>query len=147
MSAYWNGAVAYSTTVRNCWAIVLETNCRKESPTTMPLTPPEGFCKAVILPMRGVNNFFWDGSSCKLLSQVAEQNSISIVVQQKPQMFRRHPRQTRGGPPAGTPQILQHCLVIQLERNHRLMRLDFNKESLFFQSQMDESKPLEEIRT
>ena len=50
--AYWNGAVARSTAVANCWEIVRATNRRMMSPATMPLTPPDGFCNAVNRPRR-----------------------------------------------------------------------------------------------
>ena len=50
--AYWKGAVARSTCFKTCLATVLATNRRIMSPTTIPLTPPSGFCKAVIRPNR-----------------------------------------------------------------------------------------------
>ena len=54
--AYWNGAVACSTAGANSWAMVRDTSRLMKSPTTMPLTPPDGFCRAVILPMRIASN-------------------------------------------------------------------------------------------
>ena len=48
--AYWRGWVAPSARSANCLAMVRATNLLNTSPTTMPLTPPSGFCSAVILP-------------------------------------------------------------------------------------------------
>ena len=52
LSAFWNGAVAVSAFLANCWANVRATKRRKTSLTTMPLTPPDGFRRAVIRPNR-----------------------------------------------------------------------------------------------
>ena len=46
----WWGAVATMVAGPNCCDIVLATNLRTTSPTTMPRTPPSGFLSAVILP-------------------------------------------------------------------------------------------------
>ena len=50
-NACWNGAVAASTASDTCCAIVRATKRRNVSPTTIPRTPPLGFCRAVILPL------------------------------------------------------------------------------------------------
>ena len=52
LSVYWKGAVAVSTFLANCWAKVRATKRRNASPTTMPLTPPDGLRRAVIRPNR-----------------------------------------------------------------------------------------------
>ena len=44
------GTVAASTDLAICLAIDLAINLRRISPTTMPLTPPSGFLKAVNRP-------------------------------------------------------------------------------------------------
>ena len=49
--AYWQGAVTTSTLPAICLAIVLATNLRRMSPTTIPRMPPFEFFKAVILPI------------------------------------------------------------------------------------------------
>ena len=51
VSANWNGAVAASTASLICCAIVRATTHLMTSPATMPLTPPDGFCRAVNLPI------------------------------------------------------------------------------------------------
>ena len=51
-SAYWKSDVASSAFCANCFANVRDTNLLKKSPTTMPRTPPSGFCNAVIRPNR-----------------------------------------------------------------------------------------------
>ena len=47
--ANWKGAVANWTASFNCWANVRATSLLTKSPTTIPRTPPVGFCNAVIL--------------------------------------------------------------------------------------------------
>ena len=49
-NADWNGWVGASSNFENCWATVLAITRRRTSPTTMPLTPPSGFCHAISLP-------------------------------------------------------------------------------------------------
>ena len=48
---YWKGAVAASTFLEYCWAIVRAVTLLKISPTTIPLTPPSGFWRAINLPV------------------------------------------------------------------------------------------------
>ena len=48
--AHWKGAVAASTFLAICFAIVRTTSLRMMSPKTIPLTPPSGFWNAVNLP-------------------------------------------------------------------------------------------------
>ena len=57
VNACWNGAVARSIAGPNCCAMVRATNRLMMSRATMPLTPPVGFCSAVILPMRTACKF------------------------------------------------------------------------------------------
>ena len=45
--ANWKGAVANWMASFNCWANVRATSLRTKSPTTIPRTPPVGFCNAV----------------------------------------------------------------------------------------------------
>ena len=47
---YWKGAVAASTCLETCFAMVLATSLQTISPTTIPLTPPSGFFNAVTRP-------------------------------------------------------------------------------------------------
>ena len=50
-SANWKGAVATSTAGVICWLMVRATSFLTMPPTTMPLTPPLGFCSAVTRPI------------------------------------------------------------------------------------------------
>ena len=50
--AHWNGAVAASDFLANCFAMVLATDLQMMSPTTISLTPPSGFANEVNRPTR-----------------------------------------------------------------------------------------------
>ena len=56
VSAQWNGAVAASTASPATTLLIT-------SPATMPLTPPDGFCKAVSLPVLTMSLMELDRSS------------------------------------------------------------------------------------
>ena len=52
-NAHWNGAVAISTAVSNCWTMVLATNLRTDvtcDDTAIPRTPTDSFSNAVNRP-------------------------------------------------------------------------------------------------
>ena len=68
-NAYWNGAVTASADLEHCFAIVGATNRRKTSLTTMPRTPPSGFCNAVTRPMRRIRRAL--GTTLPLARSVA----------------------------------------------------------------------------
>ena len=112
--------MASSSTVRNCFAIV--GNQTSERVTNNDASN-SAFCKAVILPMR----------TASTISSGTETHANCSVHRAKLRLHRAPTKAVTSsladqGRPAGTPQIPQHCLVIQLERNHKLMRLDFIRE-------------------
>ena len=85
--AYWNGAD--STASLNCCATVRATNRLTTSPVTMPLTPPSGLLRAVILPNRMASTIGCTKPRANPSAKV-EQTMISGTIQQWTQMFHRH---------------------------------------------------------
>ena len=76
LNAYWNGAVAVSAFLANCWDNVPATKRRKTSLTTMPFTHPDGFRQAVIRPPQCRENRLWDLSPGEDLIPIKETNVL-----------------------------------------------------------------------
>ena len=88
--AYWNGAVALSTSGPNCCVMVREPNRLTMSPTTMPRTPPRAFCNCDPSQLEKVHGGLWDLSCCQRFWCPEQQMENAWCIQQRPQMFCRH---------------------------------------------------------
>ena len=91
LNAYWKGAVAFSADDAHCFAIVRATSLRRTSLTTIPLTPPSAFFKAVTLPNRRTCRTV--GGTCapgKEVRNLAQQRGIPVRLQQWLQVFASH---------------------------------------------------------
>ena len=83
VNAYWNGAVACSIAGPNCCAMVRATNRLMMSPATMPLTPPVGFCSAVILPVRTACKISSGTSRAKLWYMLQNRSARHVKTQEQ----------------------------------------------------------------
>ena len=98
VSAYWNGAVAASTASLICCAIVRATTLLITSPATMPLTPPDGFCRAVSLPILTMSLMELGTAPLARSSDTTKSDCVSrfqpespnVTVQEDAEMFHRH---------------------------------------------------------
>ena len=73
--AYWKGAHSVSNTLLNCFSSVLATRCLREPPVAMPLTPPSGFVRAVILALNRASTVSLGTLACDKLSQTDRSHS------------------------------------------------------------------------
>ena len=105
--AYWKGAVATSTLLEICVAIVRATSLRKMSPTTIPRTPPSGFWSAVRRPSLIAPKMSW-GTWC-------EEFGRRFALQNWKEMVRSHPRRAWRCTTTGFPQADQKLDSVKLE--------------------------------
>ena len=114
-NAHWKGAMARSTAAPICWAIVRATKRRRTSPTTMPLTPPLAFLRALIRPLRITSRARGGMSPLANASKLNERTHVVFRLQQREQVFARHSWSPRCRASTGFPDVQSQLVLVQLE--------------------------------